>query len=151
MLLVAYDGALRREELVTLEIGDFNFAYHQIRIRAEHAKNGVERVVGYGEVTSRLLEAYLQRRRELSPKPGILFLSESHRNFAQPLSLVMWSKIVARIAEQCGLPQFTTHTPRHLRLTHMARSKMGLHQLRFTQDIDLSRRRCAICISVALS
>ncbi len=89
MLLLAYDGALRREELVTLEIGDFDVAYRQVRIRAEHAKNGRERVVSYGKLTSRLLEAYLRRRRELSSRPGPLFLSESHRNFAGPLSLVM--------------------------------------------------------------
>src|SRR6266700_8405688 len=48
MFLLAYDGALRREELVTLEIGDFDLAYRQIHIRADHAKNGAERVVGYG-------------------------------------------------------------------------------------------------------
>ncbi len=34
MLLIAYDGALRREELVRLEVGDFDFAYQQIRVRA---------------------------------------------------------------------------------------------------------------------
>jgi len=129
MLLLAYDGALRREELVTVQIGDFDFAYRQIRIRAEHAKNGRERVVGYGNVTNRFLDAYLQRRRALSTKRGPLFLSESHRNTAGPLSLVMWSKIVERVAQRAGLPQFTTHTPRHLRLTHMARSKMELHQI----------------------
>ncbi len=129
MLLLAYDGALRREELVTLEISDFDVAYRQIRIRAEHAKNGRERVVGYGKITSRCLEAYLQQRRTLSAKRGPLFLSESHRNTAGPLSLVMWSKVVQGIARRAGLPQFTTHTPRHLRLTHMARSKMELHQI----------------------
>src|SRR5260370_18193703 len=56
MLLLAYDGALRREELVTLETQDFDFAYRQIRIRAEHAKNGRERVVGYGKVSTRFLD-----------------------------------------------------------------------------------------------
>jgi integrase/recombinase XerD len=40
MLLIAYDGALRREELVRLEIDDVDFAYRQIRVQAEHAKNG---------------------------------------------------------------------------------------------------------------
>ena len=34
MLLLAYDGALRREELVTLELRDFDFAYRQIRVRS---------------------------------------------------------------------------------------------------------------------
>lgn len=129
MLLIAYDGALRREELVRLEIGDVDFAHRQIRVRAEHAKNRSERIVGYGTVTSHFLEAYLRHRRILSPKTGPLFLSESHRNFAGPLSLVMWSKVVQKIAGRAGLPQFTTHTPRHLRLTHMARAHMDLHQI----------------------
>jgi len=129
MLLLAYDGALRREELVTLEISDIDFAYRQVNVRAEHAKNGRERVVGYGTVTSRLLQAYLQQRRTLSPRPGPLFLSESHRHTAGPLSLVMWSKVVQKIASRVGLARFTTHTPRHLRLTHMARAHMDLHQI----------------------
>ncbi len=129
LLLLAYDGALRREELITLEIGDFDFAYRQIRIRAEHAKNGRERVVGYGRVTSRLLEAYLHRRRALSTTRGPLFLSESHRNTARPLALVTWSKIVQKITQRVGLLPFTTRTPRHLRLTHLARAHMDLHQI----------------------
>ncbi len=129
MMLIAYDGALRREELVRLEISDFDFAHQQIRVRAENTKNGLERIVGYGTVTSRLLEAYLRQRRELSAKRGPLFLSESHRNTAGPLSLVMWSKVVQKIAQRVGLPRFTTHTSRHLRLTHMARAHMELHQI----------------------
>jgi integrase/recombinase XerD len=129
MLCLSYDGALRREELVTLSISDLDVAYRQARIRAEHAKNGRERVVGYGTVTSRLLEAYLRQRRELSLHGGPVFLSESHHHFAGPLSLVMWSKVVQNIACRTGLPRFTTHTPRHLRLTHMARAKMDLNQI----------------------
>lgn len=129
MLLLAYDGALRREELVRLEIADFDFAYRQIRIRAEHAKNGSARVVGYSRVTSHFLEAYLQKRRQLSAERGALFLSESRRNPGSPLSLILWSKVIERIADQAGLPRFTTHTPRHLRLTHLARSQMDLHQI----------------------
>ncbi len=54
MLLMAYDGALRREELVRLEVSDFDFAYRQIRVQAEHAKNGRERIVGYEKTTSTL-------------------------------------------------------------------------------------------------
>ncbi len=129
MLLMAYDGALRREELVRLEVSDFDFAYRQIRVRAEHAKNGRERIVGYGKATSRLLQAYIRQRRALSDKRGPLFLSESHRNASTPLALVTWSKIVQKLAERAALPRFTTHTPRHLRLTHMARARLDLHQI----------------------
>ena len=41
----------------------------------------------------------------------------------------MWSKIVEGIVEHTGVPRFTTHTPRHLRLTHLARAHMDLHQI----------------------
>jgi integrase/recombinase XerD len=129
MLLLAYDGALRREELVRLSISDFDFAYRQIHVRAEHAKNSSERVVGYSSVTSRLLEAYLHQRRQLSTEQGALFRSESRRNPGSPLSLILWSKVVASLAQLAGLPRFTTHTPRHLRLTHLARANMELHQI----------------------
>jgi site-specific recombinase XerD len=107
MLLLAYDGALRREELVRLEVGDFDFAYRQVRVQAEHAKNRRERVVGYGKTTSRFLEAYLRQRRTLSTARGQLFLSESHRNASSPLALVTWSKVVQKLAERAGLPRFT--------------------------------------------
>jgi integrase/recombinase XerD len=55
MLCLAYDGALRREEVVTLELGDFDVASRQIHIRPEAAKGGRSRVVGYAELSSRLL------------------------------------------------------------------------------------------------
>ena len=60
---------------------------------------------------------------------GVFLYDKWNRNPAQPLSLIMWSKIVEDIAHRAGLPRFTTHTPRHLRLTHMARAHMDLHQI----------------------
>ncbi len=129
MLLLAYDGALRREELVTLEIGDLDCAYRQIHIQAEHAKNRSARVVAYSATTGRFVERYLQRRRAISATSGPLFLSESHRNLGHPLSLIMWSKIVEQMAVRCELPRFTTQTPRHVRLTHLARGHLELHQI----------------------
>jgi integrase/recombinase XerD len=50
-----------------------------------------------------------------------LFLSESRRNHAQLLSLWTWSKVIRQIALDAGVPQFSTHTLRHLCLTEMAR------------------------------
>jgi integrase/recombinase XerD len=41
----------------------------------------------------------------------------------------MWSKIVQKLAKKCDLPRLSTHTTRHLRLTHFARAKMDLHQI----------------------
>ena len=76
-----------------------------------------------------MLAAYLVHRRALSPTAGPLFLSESRRNRAQPLSPFMWSKLVTRLAARTGVPQFTTHTPRHLRLTHLARAGLDIHKI----------------------
>lgn len=129
LLVLAYEGALRRAELVSLRLDDLDVAFRQVRVRAETAKNGRERIVFYSEGTGRLLAAYLPQRRALSPTPGPLFLSASRRNRGQPLSPLMWSKIVAQLARRADVPQFTTHTPRHLRLTHLARAGLDLHQI----------------------
>ena len=129
MLLLSYDGALRREELVSLQVGDVDFPYRQVRVRTDTAKNGAGRVVGFSATTARMLVAYQHRRRGLSPEAGRLFLSESRRNRGKPLSMSAWSKVVRAAADRAGLARFSTHTPRHLRLTHMARARMDLHEI----------------------
>jgi integrase len=63
------------------------------------------------------------------PGPGALFLSESRRNRAEPLSLWTWSKVVRRVALTAGVPQFSTHTMRHLCLTDLARMGWELHAI----------------------
>jgi integrase/recombinase XerD len=82
MLLLAYDGALRREELVRLEIADFDFAYRQIRIRAEHAKNGSARVVGYSRVTRRVVSLRISTKSRFPALPHLVV--ESHRKDCRP-------------------------------------------------------------------
>jgi integrase len=76
-----------------------------------------------------LLQAYLVHRRSLSAARGPLFLSESRRNRAEPLSLWTWSKVVRSIAVRAGVPAFSTHTLRHLCLTDLARSGCDLHTI----------------------
>jgi integrase len=63
------------------------------------------------------------------PGRGPLFLSESSRNHAQPLSLWTWSKVVRRIAVTAGVERFSTHTTRHLCLTDLARMGWELHAI----------------------
>jgi len=129
MLALSYDGALRREELCGLDAGDIDPAHRTIRILAENTKTRRERVVPYSLPASELLGAYLRRRREFSRDRGRLFVSESRRNAGKPISVWTWSKVVQRISERCGVFQFTTHTPRHLRLTDLARSDWDLHEI----------------------
>ncbi len=129
MLLLCYDGALRRAELVSLDVGDLDFPHKQARVGAEAAKNGKARVVVFSAVTARLLAAYLRHRRRLSAEAGPLFLSESSRNRGEPLSAGMWNKAVRRIAYRANSPRFTPHVLRHLRLTHLARAGLDIHEI----------------------
>lgn len=129
MLAMAYDAALRREEVCLLETGDIDPAARLLRIRAETTKTRRERVVPYSKATSVLFASYLDHRRTLSRARGPVFLSESRRNRAQPITAWTWSKVVEAIAGRAGLPQFTTHTLRHLCLTDLARAGWDLHEI----------------------
>lgn len=129
MLVWAYDAALRREELCGLHTASIDPAHRLLRISPDTTKGHRERTVPYGEATNRLYMAYLQERRALSRERGPLFLSESRRNHARPLSIWTWSKVVESIAEQSGVERLTTHTFRHLRLTDLARSGWGIHEI----------------------
>lgn len=129
MLALSYDGALRREELCSLQTGDIDPALRLIRIRAETTKNRQGRVVPYSVVAGDLYVAYLDHRRQISRARGPLFLSESRRNYAEPLSIWTWSKVVKGIALRSGVYEFTTHTPRHLCLTDLARAGWDIHEI----------------------
>ena len=129
MLGLAYDAALRREEVCLLQSDDLDPAYRLLRIRAETTKNGRARVVPYSAASGELLRGYLTHRRTLSQQRGQLFLSESRRNWAAPISVWTWSKVIRRIADRAGLPQFSTHTLRHLCLTDLARAGWDTHEI----------------------
>jgi site-specific recombinase XerD len=139
MLALAYDAALRREELCRLEAQDIQPAHRLLRIRAETSKSRQDRIVPYSETSGVLLAAYLSHRRTLCRQPGPLFLSESHRNRTEPITLWTWSKVVRRIADAAELPRFSTHTLRHLCLTDLARAGWDLHEIaRFAGHRNIS-------------
>jgi len=129
LFALSYDAALRREEVCGLHIEDFDFAHRLLVVRAEVTKSRRARTVPYTEGTGQLLRLHLRDRARMSRQPGALFLSESPRNYGQPLSSAIWSKTVRRIAAQSGVPQLTPHTLRHLRLTDLARAGVDIHDI----------------------
>ena len=129
MLAFAYDAALRREELCALQIDDIDPAQRLLRIRAESTKGRQERIVPYSEPTGEVYKSYLRERRVLSRAPGLLFLSKSRRNRGKPLTIWTWSKVTKALAGHSGVEGFTTHTPRHLCLTDLARAGWGIHEI----------------------
>ncbi|WP_349345468.1 site-specific integrase [Streptomyces rapamycinicus] len=115
--------------MCSLRTDDVDPAHRTLRIRAETTKNRLERVVPYSASTGVLLSGYLAHRATVSRARGSLFLSESRRNHAQPLSLWTWSKVVRRIALTSGVERFSTHTTRHLSLTDLARMGWEVHAI----------------------
>ncbi|MBS0970814.1 site-specific integrase [Nissabacter archeti] len=129
MLALAYDCALRREELCTVATSDIDPARRILTIRAENTKNRCGRVVPYSLVTSELYAAWLAERRTLSTSRGPLFLSRSPRNHAQPITGWTWSKIIRKLALEAGIPCISTHTFRHLCLTELACAGWDIHEI----------------------
>jgi site-specific recombinase XerD len=129
MLAISYDAGLRREELCLLETHDIDPSRRTLHIRAETTKNRRSRVLPYSVTTDELYGQYLEYRRTLSRNRGRLFLSQSPRNRAQPVSIWAWSKVVHIIARRAGISGFTPHTLRHLCLTDLARADWDIHEI----------------------
>ena len=128
MLALAYDAALRREELCLLGTDDLDPAHRTISVRAETTKSRRARcsvLGGRRPAPGR----YLAHRRSITTARGALFVSESPRNRGGGVSAWTWSKVVRSIALRAGVPAFSTHTLRHLCLTDLARSGWELHQI----------------------
>jgi integrase/recombinase XerD len=129
MLALAYDAGLRREELCGLRTDDIDPSHRLLCIRAENTKGRRDRIVPYSATSGTLLQHYLHHRRTLSRSRGQLFLSESRRNYASPVSIWSWSKVALEIARRATVPRFTTHTLRHLCLTDLARAGWDIHEI----------------------
>jgi site-specific recombinase XerD len=143
MLALAYDAALRREELCQLRSEDIDPAHRVLHIRAETTKSHRERILPYSAISGELLRNYLQHRQSIARTRGPLFLSESPRNYSMPITLWTWSKVVRSIALRAEVPAFSTHTLRHLCLTDLARMGWDLHEiarLAGHQNLDTTRQ-----------
>jgi len=137
MVLLAYDGALRRQELVNLRLDDVDWSVGLITVRPELSKTGLRRAVTFSAATATVLHRYLvQERAPLladhgGDPDGPLFLSVSGRNAGAPLVIGAFNDIIERLRREVDLPQLRTHTFRHLRCTVLRRC--GIDQ----QDIAL--------------
>lgn len=140
MLCLGYDGALRREELVSLQIGDLEPAWSLIHVRAEATKSQRGRTVAFGATSGGLLVAYLRHRTDVFGKvDGNLFRSASRRNHGAGLGPSAWSKTVTAIARRAQVPELSTHTLRHLRLTDLARAGWDIEEIaQYAGHRDLS-------------
>ncbi|POA74905.1 site-specific integrase [Pseudomonas sp. GW531-T4] len=129
MLALAYYGALRRAEVVALQLEDLDLAHRLMTLRAETTKSRRSRIVCYSPAVAPMLCEHLRHLHAAGWRSGALFRSDSDRNRGQPLTRWTWSKTVAGWASAAELRDFSTHSLRHLRLTHLARAGWKLHEL----------------------
>src|SRR2546430_15337110 len=113
MIAMAYDGALRREELVSLDVDDLEPAWSLVHLRAETTKSKRAREVAFGAATGQLLVAYLrQRRLAFGRVDGAPLRRGSRRNHGEPVGSSSWSKIVTRLRQRAAGPPVAPHTVR---------------------------------------
>ena len=139
MILLAYDAALRREELMSLRVDDFNWSSGVVTIRPETTKGGRMRHVPVSAYALHLLRQYIEGDRRTpvaaydAEDSGPVFLSESTRNPGRPLAVGAFDEIMERVREKVGLP--APHT------AHLAPPAMHNPQTSRRE----SRRYCVDC------
>lgn len=132
IVLLAHDGALRREEIVLLRVDDIDWQTHTITVRAEITKNKMPGTIVLSHPTWTRLKEYLEEDRAAlvtcygAEAAGPIFLSDSHRNPGQPLTKWTVKDIFDRISDALHIPQLTPHKMRHLMLTELKRGGMDL-------------------------
>ncbi len=135
MILLAYDAALRREELMSLRVDDIDWARGLVTIRPEITKGGRMRYVPVSACVLHLVRDYLEGdRRALiaaydGDDTGQIFLSESTRNPGGPLAVGAFDEIIERVREKVHLPALTPHTLRHQRCTILKRAGVNLDDI----------------------
>ncbi len=135
MIGLAYDAALRREELMSLRVDDIDWARELVTIRPETTKGGRMRYVPVSAAVLYLVRQYLEGdRRALiaaydGEDLGLIFLSESTRNPGCPLAVGAFDEIIERVREKVGLRALTPHTLRHQRCTILKRAGVSLEDI----------------------
>lgn len=135
MIILAYDAALRREEVIQLRVDDFDWSQATVNVRADITKNGRERVVPFSGFTELLLRRYLETDRQLLVESfgveqnGPLFLSESTACPGHPLAVGTLNDVMEALRKPLGLPYLKPHTLRHQRCTILKRAGVALDDI----------------------
>lgn len=119
-----YSSGIRASELLSLSEGLFNFEERELKVVGKS-----ERVVFYNKQTQKILEKYLEAKREKfgeDYKKEILFVNNSQER----LSDRSLRRIVDRIVKKAKIPkELSPHSLRHSFGAYMVHKGMNLHYL----------------------
>jgi integrase/recombinase XerC len=121
ILEVLYGCGLRVSECVGLDLGDLEAA----ELRVRRGKGGKDRVVPLGGKAREALDAWIERRIELAPGDGALFVN--HRGVRVTARSVR--RFVDRHALAGGVPDTHPHALRHSYATHLLGSGADLRSI----------------------
>lgn len=122
MLEILYATGIRVSELIHLQLKDVNMKMGYITC----AEGGKERMIPFGTVSKRALEAYLQNGRNAmiaADDCGMLFTNVS----GKPMSRQGFWKVLKSYASSAGITtDITPHTLRHSFATHLIQNGADL-------------------------
>jgi site-specific recombinase XerD len=116
MLLVAFHGALRSNELVHLQLGDLDFEGGKVYVR--HGKQGRREHAPFppdGESggPQPWVKVYLARiRPKYANGTGALFVGINGRTPGEPMTAAGWCRACKQWGRSAGIPQFSPHACR---------------------------------------
>lgn len=136
MLEVMYSCSLRRSEIATLQLDDFNPEIRSLRIKASASKTKMGRVVPIGPKACSLLVQYIQEIRQKGIDTDFIFLNYK----GNPVSTQLISKLAKRVREAAQIKtQATSHSFRKSSATHMLRNGARLETVQaLLGHVDIS-------------
>jgi integrase/recombinase XerD len=136
ILEVMYSCSLRRSEIATLQLEDFNPETRSLRIKGSASKTKVGRVVPIGPKASSLLVQFIQNVRNQDIDSNFIFLNYK----GNPVSTQLISKLARRVREESEIKtQATSHSFRKSSATHMLRNGARLETVQaLLGHVDIS-------------
>lgn len=124
MLELLYATGIRVSELVSLKVVDVNLQMEYITCR----EGGKERIIPFGAVARRALEAYLREGRPVMTKQDSLHLFTNCSG--QAMSRQGFWKLVKAYGRKAGIArELTPHTLRHSFAVHLVSNGADLHSV----------------------
>ena len=125
IIILFYETGMRLAELVGLDVGDVDFAAHQLKVTGKRNK---QRIIPFGKELEETIVGYLQQRSEqsLHLEDAFFLNDKGHRMTREQVSAVV-KKYLSKVTT---LKKRSPHVLRHSFATAMLNNGAGLESVR---------------------